>query len=147
MAVLVLWTFVGFWNSYFDALIYIRDLSMYPLQLILREILVQSQVSASEMNYADANALRYFADLSETLKYALIIVSTVPILLIYPFFQRFFCERRHDWRGKGLAGTGVSGIYNSLKAKNQNAKIFGGSFMKKAMNNSTYPADPNTTPF
>jgi putative aldouronate transport system permease protein len=92
IAVLALYNFVGFWNSYFDALIYIRDRNLYPLQLILREILVQSQISASEMNYADAAALRYFADLSETLKYALIIVSTVPILLIYPFFQRFFVK-------------------------------------------------------
>jgi putative aldouronate transport system permease protein len=92
IVVLALYNFVGFWNSYFDALIYIRDRAKYPLQLILREILVQSQVSASEMNYGDASAMRYFADLSETLKYALIIVSTIPILLIYPFFQRFFVK-------------------------------------------------------
>jgi putative aldouronate transport system permease protein len=92
IVVLALYNFVGFWNSYFDALIYIRDRSKYPLQLILREILVQSQVSASEMNYMDVNAMRYFADLSETLKYALIIVSTIPILLIYPFVQRFFIK-------------------------------------------------------
>jgi putative aldouronate transport system permease protein len=92
VAVLALYSFVGFWNSYFDALIYLRDRSMYPLQLILREILVQSQISAGEMNYQDPSMLRHFADLSETLKYALIIVSTVPILLIYPFFQRFFVK-------------------------------------------------------
>jgi putative aldouronate transport system permease protein len=92
IVVLALWSFVGFWNSYFDALIYLRDRNLYPLQLILREILVQSQISASEMHYTDATAMRYFADLSETMKYALIIVSTIPILIIYPFFQRFFVK-------------------------------------------------------
>jgi putative aldouronate transport system permease protein len=92
IAVLALYNFVGSWNSYFDALIYLRDRNMYPLQLILREILVQSQISSSEMSLNDPTMLKYFADLSETLKYALIIVSTVPILLIYPFFQRFFVK-------------------------------------------------------
>jgi putative aldouronate transport system permease protein len=92
IVVLALYNFVGFWNSYFDALIYLRDRDKYPLQLILREILVQSQVSAGEMNYMDVSAMRYLADLSETLKYALIIVSTIPILLIYPFVQRFFVK-------------------------------------------------------
>jgi ABC-type glycerol-3-phosphate transport system permease component len=92
IVVLALYNFVGSWNSYFDALIYIRDRDKYPLQLILREILVQSQVSASEMKYMDVNAMRYFADMAETLKYALIIVSTIPILLIYPFVQRFFIK-------------------------------------------------------
>ena len=92
IAVLALFMVVGYWNSFFEALIYFKDRDMFPLQLILREILVQAIVSAADLANFDPEQIRSMSDLAESLKYALIIVSSVPILLIYPFFQRFFVK-------------------------------------------------------
>ncbi|NOU97797.1 ABC transporter permease subunit [Paenibacillus sp. LMG 31456] len=87
IAVMLLYYGVSHWNSWFNAMIFLQDRSMYPLQLILREILLQGEAS-SNLGAADGDA----AMLSVTLKYATIIVATVPILLIYPFLQKYFVK-------------------------------------------------------
>ncbi len=94
IAVLGLFFGVGHWNSYFNAMIYLKNRSLYPLQLILREILIQSKVAA-EMSMADvdvAETLAAKARIAELIKYTSIIVSTVPILIIYVCLQRYFVQ-------------------------------------------------------
>ena len=96
VAVMVLFYGVAIWNAWFDALIFIRDRAKYPLQIILREILiVQSLDSISSSGDSE--------QIGEAIKYATIIVATVPILLVYPFIQRYFVERRHGGRHQGLS--------------------------------------------
>lgn len=87
LAVILLYYTVERWNSWFNASIYLKDRSMYPLQLILREILIQNDVGAM----SDPTATDQYA-LSETIKYATIVVATVPILVVYPFLQKFFTK-------------------------------------------------------
>ena len=87
MAVILLYYTVERWNSWFNASIYLKDRSMFPLQLILREILIQNDVGAM----ADPVAADQYA-LSETIKYATIVVATIPILVVYPFLQKFFTK-------------------------------------------------------
>ncbi|HHV31650.1 MAG TPA: carbohydrate ABC transporter permease [Clostridiales bacterium] len=87
LAVLGLWIAVWIWNSYFNALIYLKDQALYPLQLILRNILVTNQMqSAMGTGEAAQIALRR----ANLLRYSAIIVSTVPIMCIYPFVQKYF---------------------------------------------------------
>ncbi len=87
VAVLGLWIAVGIWNSYFTALIYLKDQALYPLQLILRNILVTNQMqSAMGTGEAAQIALRK----ANLLRYSSILVSTVPIMCVYPFVQKYF---------------------------------------------------------
>lgn len=87
LSVIALWTAVGHWNSYFNALIYLKDSNLYPLQLILRNILITNQMQSALGTGEAANvALR----LANIMRYAVIIVATVPILCIYPFVQKYF---------------------------------------------------------
>ncbi|WDH83145.1 carbohydrate ABC transporter permease [Paenibacillus urinalis] len=87
ISVIALWTAVGHWNSYFNALIYLKDPNLYPLQLILRNILITNQMQSSMgTGEAAAVALR----LANLMRYAVIIVATVPIMCIYPFVQKYF---------------------------------------------------------
>ena len=88
IATISMWNFVGMWNSYFDAMIYLKDKTKYPLQLVLREIIVQSQVS--DMTTMDSYMDRYAV--SQTVKYATIMVATIPILCVYPFLQKYFVK-------------------------------------------------------
>lgn len=88
LAVMVLFYAVGHWNSYFAALIYIRDEALHPLQLVLREILMISQ-SAGE---GGSIGLEDQILLAESIKFAVIIVSTLPVLIMYPFVQRHFVK-------------------------------------------------------
>ena len=88
ITVLALWQFVGMWNSYFDAMIYINDASKQPLQLVLRSILIQNQPEAGMIADMQSTAAR--AQLAELLKYATIIISSLPLLIMYPFFQKYF---------------------------------------------------------
>lgn len=88
IAVMTLFYAVGHWNSWFNAMIYLQDRSLFPLQLILREILIQS----SAQNMLTAATQDEVHRISESIKYATIIVATVPILVIYPFLQRFFVK-------------------------------------------------------
>lgn len=88
LAVMVLFYAVGHWNSFFNALIYIRDEGKYPLQLVLREILLISQTDAVDGNVGLENKVL----LAESIKYAVIIVASLPILIMYPFVQRHFVK-------------------------------------------------------
>ncbi|CAM4261125.1 carbohydrate ABC transporter permease [Paenibacillus phoenicis] len=88
IAVLVLMYAVGQWNAYFDALIYLKSADLFPLQLILRSIIIQNN-SGSNM---DAIAMVEKQQLAELLKYSLIVVATLPVLIIYPFVQRYFVQ-------------------------------------------------------
>ncbi len=88
IAVLALWQFVGMWNSYFDAMIYLNDAAKQPLQLVLRSILIQNQPESGMISDMQSTAER--AQLAELLKYATIIISSLPLLVMYPFFQKYF---------------------------------------------------------
>ena len=88
IAVLALWQFVGMWNSYFDAMIYLNDSAKQPLQLVLRSILIQNQPESGMISDMQSTAAR--AQLAELLKYATIIISSLPLLIMYPFFQKYF---------------------------------------------------------
>ena len=81
---------VAQWNQYFSALIYLTDQNLWPFQLVLREILIQNNVDASMMTNVQELVRRN--NLRELLKYALIVVSTVPILLVFPFVQKHFVK-------------------------------------------------------
>lgn len=90
IAVMVLFYGLGYWNSWFPAVIFLRDRSKFPLQLIMREILIQENVSqlgtATELQEAGAE---YYLQL---MKYTTIILATVPIMCIYPFLQKYFVK-------------------------------------------------------
>src|SRR5690606_835689 len=86
LAVMTLFYAVGHWNSYFSAFIYLTDASKFPLQLVLREVLLTSNME--ELLAGIPNDQRH--QIAETIKYATIMVSTVPILVLYPFLQKYF---------------------------------------------------------
>jgi len=88
IAVLAMWQFVGMWNSYFDAMVYLNDTAKQPLQLVLRAILIQNQPESGMISDMQSTAQR--AQLAELLKYATIIISSLPLLVMYPFFQKYF---------------------------------------------------------
>lgn len=88
MAVMTLFYGVSHWNAYMDALIYLRTRDLYPLQLVLQEILITNSTDAMMSTVADVDK----GLIQETIKYATIIVATVPILLLYPFLQRYFVK-------------------------------------------------------
>ncbi len=90
IAVLTLWHAVGHWNAYFSAFLYITEEKLYPLQVFLKEILVQSNVN-SEVVGDVADALQ-MQNLKQLLKYAIIVVSTVPLFAFYPFVQKHFVK-------------------------------------------------------
>lgn len=88
MFVLFLYAFVGQWNSYFDAMIYIKDPDLQPLQLVLRNILIQNQPS---QDMVGANtAMAEMKQIAELIKYATIVISSLPLIIMYPFFQKYF---------------------------------------------------------
>jgi len=91
IAVLALWAAVGSWNSYFGALIFLSEKNLFPLQLILREILVLNSISNSSFNMSP-ELLRRMEEIRTLLKYALIVVTSVPILLLFPFIQKHFIK-------------------------------------------------------
>ena len=88
IAVLALYQFVGMWNSYFDALIYIDDASLQPLQLVLRSILIQNTPEPGMIS--DIQSMAEMAKVAELLKYSTIVISSLPLLVMYPFFQKYF---------------------------------------------------------
>ena len=87
LAVVVLFYAVGHWNSWYSSLLYLQDRAKHPIQMFLREILIanSSSVTAGETNSIDGVQF-----LDELLKYCTIIISTVPILAVYPFVQKYF---------------------------------------------------------
>ena len=101
LAVMVIFTMVAYWNDWFTALIYMSDKDKYPLQLALRQILIQSQATATMMGnmdggYAEANKV------TELIKFASIVVGALPMLIAYPFVQKYFEKRLHGRRCKRL---------------------------------------------
>lgn len=95
IAVMSLFYGVAQWNSYFSALIYLNDEARYPLQMVLRQILVLQQMSAATggmIEGSTAEAMNNKAELASLVKYAVIIVSTLPIIVVYPFLQRYFVQ-------------------------------------------------------
>ena len=92
IAVILLYHAVGYWNSYFGALIYLSDSKKYPLQLVLRDILISSQVHEMMDTNESAESIVQQALLANSIKYALIVVSSVPVIVIYPFLQKYFAK-------------------------------------------------------
>ncbi|THF75640.1 carbohydrate ABC transporter permease [Cohnella fermenti] len=90
IAVLVLFAVVRQWNGFFDALIYLSDGDKYPLQLVLRNILIQSQPSGNLVN--DVDTLLAKQRVTELIKFGVIIVAALPLLVLYPFLQRYFVK-------------------------------------------------------
>jgi len=88
LAVVILFYAVGHWNAYFNALVYIRSRDLYPLQLVLREILITSNVESMTTSVSTGDAFQ----VGQTIKYATIVVATLPILVIYPFLQKYFVK-------------------------------------------------------
>jgi putative aldouronate transport system permease protein len=90
LAVMVIFYGVGHWNAYFDAMLYLSNSKKYPLQLVLRDILLKNEMGAMTGGSSDASGDQML--LSETLKYAVIIVASAPVLVLYPFMQKYFVQ-------------------------------------------------------
>lgn len=90
IAVLTLYYAVGHWNQFFDAMLYLGKTELYPLQLILRQILIDNQVDLSLMT--DIREIAQREELQALIKYAVIIVTSLPVMLIYPFAQKYFVK-------------------------------------------------------
>jgi ABC-type glycerol-3-phosphate transport system permease component len=88
VAVIALWYAVQHWNSYFHALLFIRNERLFPLQIVLRNILLENRVENLDRVALEDYAKR--EGLAQLLKYALIVVASVPVLLLYPFVQKYF---------------------------------------------------------
>jgi len=88
ISVVTLYLIVGEWNSYFTGMIYLRDETKWPLQLILRQILATSTMNATQVQ--DASLFAELSAQADVMKYALIVISTVPMIILYPFVQKFF---------------------------------------------------------
>lgn len=89
MATMLLFYAVGHWNSYMNALLYLNSKSLFPLQSILRNMVVDGQLSEAQTQVGGGSS---FTVIETTMKYATIVVSTLPILLIYPFVQKYFVK-------------------------------------------------------
>ena len=89
IAVIAMYYAVGQWNDYFNAFLYLTEKNLYPLQLFLREILVSSKFSSADL---DPEAAASIQGLADTLKYVIIVVSTLPLMCIYPFVQKHFVK-------------------------------------------------------
>ncbi|WP_219838622.1 carbohydrate ABC transporter permease [Paenibacillus sp. R14(2021)] len=90
LAVLVLMYAVSQWNAYFEALIFLKSQNLFPLQIILRNILILNSIDSSMM--VDANKMAAMQGLRDLLKFSLIVVATLPVLAIYPFVQKYFVQ-------------------------------------------------------
>ena len=88
LAVVTLYYAVGHWNSYFNAMIYLRDRNLQPLQMVLRDILAASKIDLTQID--DPELLAQMTGMADLIKYALIVVSSAPIIAAYPFVQKFF---------------------------------------------------------
>ncbi|MCI8927224.1 MAG: carbohydrate ABC transporter permease [Lachnospiraceae bacterium] len=91
LSVIGLYIAVAHWNSYFNALIYVTDRAKQPLQLYLREVLLMAQ-STSDLMESDPQAAALLNRMVEVIKYGIIVVSTVPIICVYPFLQKYFVK-------------------------------------------------------
>lgn len=91
IAVISLWVAVALWNSYFNALIYLNSEEKYPLQLVLRGILITNQANLSS-SISDPEVLENMNLVSEMFKYGTIIISSLPLMVLYPFVQKYFVK-------------------------------------------------------
>ncbi|MGN0970316.1 MAG: carbohydrate ABC transporter permease [Aristaeellaceae bacterium] len=89
LAVMILYYAVGYWNSWFNAMIYLNDKKKYPLQLFLREILLANTANGATASGYEESDMLYLEDV---IRYATIVISTAPILCIYPFCQKYFMK-------------------------------------------------------
>lgn len=90
IAVLVLMYAIMHWNSYFDAIIYLKTANLYPVQVFLREIIINNQVDMSKMTHASDFIEKQ--NLSKQLRYPLIVITSFPVLILYPFVQKHFVK-------------------------------------------------------
>ena len=91
VAVIALYIAVGYWNSYFDPMIFLSDYSKLPLQNVLREILLVANMNTADTG-TDPMAAQRLAQMSSVIKYSAIVISTVPIICVYPFIQKYFVQ-------------------------------------------------------
>ena len=92
LAVLTLFYAVGIWNSYFDAMIYLKSQPKFPLQLVLRNVLISSQLQAQMIESRGVSDSSQSLAMAEALKYAVIVFSSLPLLILYPFIQKYFVK-------------------------------------------------------
>ena len=88
IAVMILYYGVGAWNGWFYAMVFLADRGKFPLQLVLREILIQNDTDSMTMGVSVNDGF----NVAESVKYAVIVVATAPILCIYPFLQKYFVK-------------------------------------------------------
>ena len=92
LAVISLYYAVGIWNSYFDAMIYLKKREMYPLTLFIREILIENNANAMNSLMTDVMADTQAEARRNLMKYAVIVVSSLPMMILYPFVQKYFVK-------------------------------------------------------
>lgn len=95
IAVISLFYAVGHWNNFYTALIYIYDKNLYPLQLVLRNLLINGQLNLSSNIQYTAEELKYMvqrARIIQTMKYSIVVVAAIPLLIVYPFIQKYFVK-------------------------------------------------------
>jgi len=90
IAVLVMYYMVGHWNSYFNAFLYLSDKDRYPLQIVLRSILIQNSFSSDAT--MDEETMKQMQNMRDLLKYSIIVVSSAPLMAVYPFVQKYFIK-------------------------------------------------------
>ena len=91
IAVLSLFTAVGMWNSYFTALLFLNDTELFPLQLVLRDILVVNATNTTEFTL-DVETIKRQQEMVALLKYSVIVASSAPLMIMYPFVQKYFVK-------------------------------------------------------
>lgn len=92
IAVMVLLYAVGHWNTYFNAMLYLNDKAKYPLQIFLRDILISTQIDMSNMTGSDVQEMLKRKEMQIIMKYALIVVSSLPVFIMYPFVQKYLVK-------------------------------------------------------
>lgn len=94
IAIITLFYASSHWNSYMNAVLYIKDRTLYPLQMVMREILIMNKMSANDMalNSDDMEMLASLQHTADSMKYALIILTTAPMMIAYPFVQKYFVK-------------------------------------------------------
>ena len=92
LAVMVLLYAVGHWNNYFSAMLYLNEKNKYPLQIFLRDILISSKVDMSAMRGGDVQEMLKKQEMQILMKYSLIVVSSVPVFIMYPFGQKYLVK-------------------------------------------------------
>jgi putative aldouronate transport system permease protein len=92
IAIMVLYYAVFHWNAFFNAFLYISERDRYPLQLVLRSLIIQNRAVSTDLTTADVQSVAERGRLAELIKYGAIVVSSVPILVLYPFLQKYFVK-------------------------------------------------------